>query len=162
MLRLHRVVEPVRLDDAAHIGRARHISMAYPPVDDHVMETEIDRSIGSDAAADPCPGIAPAKPHACKEAEDRGCGEHYGEPIVLFEQAVARLVVAFVKRPEKAVHHPAMGGIGDALHHGDGGKDDQQAVRNVHPIAYRPGQVIRPDGEGLVRLPFSFAPARSG
>src|SRR3546814_19906469 len=75
-----------------------------------------DRAIGSDAAAHPCPGVAPAKPHAREEAEDRGYGEHYGEPVVFLEQAVARLVVALVKRPEKAVHHPAMGGIGDALH----------------------------------------------
>src|SRR3546814_9187486 len=68
------------------------------------------------ADAHPCPGVAPAKPHAREEAEDRGYGEHYGEPVVFLEQAVARLVVALVKRPEIAVHHPAMGGIGDALH----------------------------------------------
>src|SRR3546814_16250420 len=71
----------------------------------HVVETEIDRAIGSDAAAHPCQGVAPAKPHAREEAEDREYGEHSGEPDVFLEQAVTRLAVALVKRPEKAVHH---------------------------------------------------------
>src|SRR3546814_6497200 len=72
----------MRLDDAAHIGRTRQIAVADLLVDEHVVETEIDRAIGSDAAAHPCPGVAPAKPHAREEAEDRGYGEHYGEPVV--------------------------------------------------------------------------------
>src|SRR3546814_14937290 len=91
------MMEPMRLDDAAHIGRTRQIAVADPLVDEHVVETEIDRAIGSDAAAHPCPGVAPAKPHAREEAEDRGYGEHYGEPVVFLEKAVARLVVALVK-----------------------------------------------------------------
>src|SRR3546814_11171689 len=99
------MMEPMRLDDAAHIGRTRQIAVADPLVDEHVVETEIDRAIGSDAAAHPCPGVAPAKPHAREEAEDRGYGEHYGEPVVFLEQAVARHVVALVKRSETAVNH---------------------------------------------------------
>src|SRR3546814_20533655 len=59
VLRLHRMMEPMRLDDAAHIGRTRQIAVADPLVDEHVVETEIDRAIGSDAAAHPCPGVAP-------------------------------------------------------------------------------------------------------
>src|SRR3546814_8228031 len=98
VLRLHRMMEPMRLDDAAHIGRTRQIAVADPLEDEHVVETEIDRAIGSDAAAHPCPGVAPAKPHAREEAEDRGYGEHYGEPVVFLEQAVARLVVPQIGR----------------------------------------------------------------
>src|SRR3546814_2001057 len=76
VLRLHRMMEPMRLDDAAHIGRTRQIAVADPLVDEHVVETEIDRAIGSDAAAHPCPGVAPAKPHAREEARSE---EHTSE-----------------------------------------------------------------------------------
>ena len=106
--------------------------MADALMDDHVMEAEIDRAIGRDAATDPCVERPMAKADAIPEQRNRRHSEDYSVKIVELERAGARPMMALMQEPARPVHQPTVGHIGEALHEEDGQKEDAKARQYRH------------------------------
>ena len=142
------MVQPVRLDDALHIAPARDIAAFHPAVDDHVVETEIDRAVSRNPRADPGRPIAGGAARPQDQQDDRRQRENHEIPVVHLPEAGARAVVAFVEEPAEAVHHPAVDDIGEDFHPQDGREKGQQAGCPGHAadIASRPryATLLRP------------------
>src|SRR5687768_9699603 len=45
MLAARRMMEPMGLDDALHVGGTRDVAMSYSPMDDHIVEAEVYRAV---------------------------------------------------------------------------------------------------------------------
>ena len=74
----------------------------------------------------------PAQIGAADQQAERRRGEDHEIKVVGFPETRAWSVVALVKEPARPMHDPAMRAIGNALHRGDGGKEDEDAGQHVH------------------------------
>ena len=136
MLALGRVMKAVRLDDALHVSRARHVAVRYALVNDDVVESEVDGAISGNSGSDPDSPAAPIEVHSTIQEDDRGHGKDQGIEIIGLEPSAALAVMALVQKPAGPVHDPAMGHVSDRFH--DQNRHNKQKDAEEHYPTYRP------------------------
>src|SRR5262249_47427893 len=106
----------------------------------HVMREEIHGAIGCNPKPYEQRPKRTAKLRAPGHEADSDCGEEKAEQVVQLEGAFARLVMALMQDPKKAMHNVFMRDPGHALH----GKEHGEKNREVRkPIAHRRTRPIR-------------------
>ena len=107
MLAFHHMVQAVTLDDPLEIVTLGHNPVPQAAVDDPIMKAEINYAITGDPGADRCGPVTPAV-LAQPEQHDRRRGKDHGVQVIQFECPGSRAVMAFVQKPTRAMHNPAV------------------------------------------------------
>jgi hypothetical protein len=93
---------------------------AEAAVDVEVVHQRVGGAVGGDADPDRHEVAEPGPVEADEQRDPDERGERHREHVVALEALVGRAVVAAVEPQSRAVHDPAVGGVGDRLHQHEG------------------------------------------
>jgi len=105
------------------IAAAWHEFERPAPVHQTIVNDEVQQAVTGHAGADPFQGMGALR--AGGNQNDRQHGEHQRIQVVLFEPAVAGLVVRAMPAPAPPMHQVFMGQVGHPFHGGQGNEEDQ-------------------------------------